>query len=61
MFDQAFTGNAMFPLGIKHKSYLGFIMRSQGRGGRLVTNNTLVDVCSSNQHTKKIRNSVTAL
>lgn len=58
MFDQAFTGNVMFPLGIKHKTFLGFI---RGGGERLVTNNSLVDVCSSKQHTKKIHNSVIAL
>lgn len=58
MFDQAFIGNVMFPLGIKRKTLLGFIMQ---RRRRLVTNNSLVDVCSLKWHTKKIHNSLIAL
>lgn len=33
MFDQAFTGNVMFPLGIKHKIFLRFIMQRRAEGG----------------------------
>lgn len=61
MFDQAFTGNVMFPLGIKHKIFLHFIIQRRAEGEKLVTNNGLMDVCNSKQHTKEMHNGVIAL